>query len=429
MPLYTFQRRLSATTVSLSMMLALLLPSVASASGSVSLEFRPHCDGDAELGNVFGGPIPDIQGMTKLTEGTCYTYEVRDPSSLQTSVLHAGDTLDMDIMVNNPDNRPISRFRAWIAYDPTILEGIDMAVNPSFPVPTPGELGFVPTEGAAKLSGTSTIPISSPRFALARVRFRILADNYEGTPLTYIEATGTADAKTGMFEGTTPNEQNALVPVPGSLFVRLANTTISSAISSQGSLSSAAQQNSSSVSVISSAAAQTVSSVTSITSQSSSAVPQKIFSMLQVLGLRVTTDGSSVFLAWDALPSAELAGYNVYYGTVSGRYIQRRGVDKSANSLTIRSLPIGTTYYFAVRGVNDQNEETVFSQEVAVSVGNPRTSTSPLNASTLPTKTPGTNGQITGDTGVSSTYLIAVLTCAVIGTLIAARRQMQLSRI
>lgn len=158
---------------------------------------------------------------------------------------------------------------------------------------------------------------------------------------------------------------------------------------------SEAVQNSSSV-LPHEAAISSVSD-TIISSASSSVAPKTtVFNLLQVLGLRVTTDGSSVFLVWDHLPSSELAGYNVYYGTVSGQYIQRRSVDKAANSLTIRALPVGTTYYFAVRAVNAAGEETVFSQEVGVSVGNPRTSTAPFNASTLTTKTPSTGGELSG---------------------------------
>lgn len=137
----------------------------------------------------------------------------------------------------------------------------------------------------------------------------------------------------------------------------------------------------------------------------------------------MTTEGSSVFLAWDALPSTELVGYNIYYGTTTGKYIQRRGVEKDATSLTLRALPVGTTYYFAIRAVNDKNQETEFSQEVGVSVGNPSTSTAPLTANSLPTRTPSTNGSVAGETGVSTMLLPLLLISAVIGTFVAFRRQ------
>jgi len=418
----TLKHRLHASCVAVSLLTSALLPLTAYASGNATFEFRPYCEGDELLENVFGGPSPDVKGMTKLSEGTCRTYDVRDPSSLQTNVLQVGDILDMNIVINNPDRRSINRFRAWVAYDSQILEGVDVTVSSAFPIPTPGESGFFPTEGTLKLSGTASNSVTKERFSVAHMRFRVLKDTVDGTPLIFTEATGDIDAKSGVFEGVIPSEQNALSMNLGSLFVRLAG------VSAAGT-SSAGSNASTTGSSTPTAPVSTASSMMSATSLASapSSVMQKAFSLLQVLGLRVTTDGNSVFLAWDALPSSELAGYNVYYGTVSGRYIQRRTVDKAATSLTIRALPIGTTYYFAVRAYNAAGEETVFSQEVGVSVGNPKTSTSPLSANTLPTKTPSTGGQVSGETGASSTLMFLMLGCAAVGTFIAFRRQMHVS--
>lgn len=429
MRLTTLKNRLYASCVAASIVATAAMPFTAYAFGNATFELRPHCEGDDELENVFGGPSPDVKGMTKLTEGTCRTFEVRDPSSLQTGILRVGDILDIDIVVNNPSQNRIMRFRSWIAYDPTILEGIDSSISPSFPLPTPGETGFVPEEGTLKMSGTATSAITKTRFAVAHIRFRVLKDSVDGTPLIFTEATGDIDAKSGVFEGEIPNEQNILSATNGSLYVRLAGTSSASA----GSISSTSMTSADTSSTgaheaptsVAMSSMVSVMSTSSITSQAAT-ITQKAFSLLQVLGLRVTTDGSSVFLAWDALPSSELAGYNVYYGTVSGQYIQRRTVDKAANSLTIRALPIGTTYYFAVRAYNAAGEETVFSQEVGISVGNPRTSTAPLNANSLPTKTPSTGGQVAGETGTSSTLLVVAFACAIVGTMVAARRQIRI---
>lgn len=422
------QHRLYATCITGALLASVLMPLTAHASGNATYEFRPHCEGDDVIENKFGGPSPDVKGMMKLTEGTCRTFDVRDPSSMQSDVLHAGDTLDMDIVVNNPDHRSISRFRAWVAYDPTILEGIDVSISPSFPVPTPGESQFIPAEGTLKLSGSATTPVTKDRFPIARVRFRVLKDTLDGTPLVFTETTGDIDAKSGVFEGAIPDEQNILSMINGSLYVRLAGAASPAStamVSSDGTQTGTTASSAMSSTEAAAATSMPLSSASTTTASSAAtSMMQKAFTLLQVLGLRVTTEGSSVFLAWDALPSSELAGYNVYYGTVSGRYIQRKSVDRAANSLTIRALPVGTTYYFAVRAYNATGEETVFSQEVGISVGNPKTSTSPLNANTLITKTPSTGGKLSGETGISSTLLFLVLGCAAVGTLITVRRQM-----
>lgn len=152
------------------------------------------------------------------------------------------------------------------------------------------------------------------------------------------------------------------------------------------------------------------------------------FTLLQVQNLRATTEGTAVFLAWDPLPSAELTGYNVYYGTTSGKYIQRRSIDSTSTTLTVRGLMEGQTYYFAVRGVNGKSQETQFSKEVGIRVGYPETSTNPLAASAVTDKgpkgtPPKTGGTIAGDSGTSSVYILFFAACGVIGTLMAFRRQ------
>jgi hypothetical protein len=156
---------------------------------------------------------------------------------------------------------------------------------------------------------------------------------------------------------------------------------------------------------------------------------------LLVQNVRVTSKDTNIFLGWQNLTSTDLAGYNVYYGTVSGRYIQRRSVPESSNSLVIRDLEPATQYYLAVRGYNSNNQETVFSHEVTVIVGKPETSSAPLNAidegDIPPTENPieTYNGKNVTETGVDSTLALLALASAGIGTFFAWRRQLLLSRL
>jgi hypothetical protein len=151
------------------------------------------------------------------------------------------------------------------------------------------------------------------------------------------------------------------------------------------------------------------------------------FALLQVQNLRVTTEGSNVFLGWDAMSSSQLKGYNVYYGTTMGTYIQRKTVDAASTNHTIRSLPQGTTYYFAVRAISTTDEESAFSQEVAVTVGDPKSSTAPLasvGGGAIVTGNPVAGGtNVPGETGLPSALVLFLVSAAIIGTLIAARRQ------
>jgi hypothetical protein len=125
----------------------------------------------------------------------------------------------------------------------------------------------------------------------------------------------------------------------------------------------------------------------------------------------------------------------VYYGTVSGRYIQRRSLPANATSLVLRDLEPGSTYFLAIRGVGAQTQESMFSQEVSVTVGKPETATSPLTGNvsdvTAPAGNPATtNGdrEVRGETGMADTILYLVLASATLGTVLAFRRQLILHR-
>ena len=159
------------------------------------------------------------------------------------------------------------------------------------------------------------------------------------------------------------------------------------------------------------------------------------FGLLQVQNVRVTSRDSSIFLGWQPLQSSALAGYNVYYGTVSGRYIQRRSVPANTSSLVIRDLEPGTMYFFAVRGYDANDLETVFSQEVSVTVGSPESSSAPLvggipDVQTAPQNLIKSRGgtEVNGTTGTSDTLIVFAVLCAFIGTAFAAHRQYALDR-
>jgi cysteine-rich repeat protein len=163
-------------------------------------------------------------------------------------------------------------------------------------------------------------------------------------------------------------------------------------------------------------------------SSSSSSQPspgaQTSFSLLQIRNLRVTTEGGSVFLAWEPLVSSQIKAYNVYYGATSGRYLQRKTVDAASSTITLRSLPQNTQYYFAVRALSNADEESAFSQEVGIVVGKPSTSTAPLTSNVMATKIESRSiVKVQGDTGLPIILTFALVLSAVIGTAYALKRQ------
>ena len=88
---------------------------------------------------------------------------------------------------------------------------------------------------------------------------------------------------------------------------------------------------------------------------------------------------ADVTLAWDPNTESDLAGYKVYYGTVSGAYGTVISIG-TQTTYTVTGLPAGT-FYFAVTAYNTSGLESGFSNEVSATVsGTPGTSACDLNA-------------------------------------------------
>ena len=463
----------------MTMLVGSVPSSALAAGGGVTLEFRPHCtalqgsNDDWALGPI---PSPGIV-IDTLNEDTvrCTNFEVLDPQTVKTPALREGDILDVDLVIQNPKEVEISRVRAWLSYDPNILEGQSLAINDvDFATVTPGESDFDSTEGYAKMeSSTDSSGVSDSAILFARLQFRVKKTVAGGSPISFHDVQ--SGGHTMVLTNQGGQEQDVLSEEPGVLQVVFAGNT---AVEKTPVETTAATESSAAADpnaciknedcesglCIGGQCAETVSLLhegdactfneqcesevcagglcgstiiaeTDTTGSSSSLVGQVIersaFALIQVKNLRVTTEGSSVFAAWDPLATSSLAQYNVYFGRTSGRYINRKTVDASEHSITIRTLPQGERYFFAVRAVSKEGEESAFSKEVAVTVGDPSSSTAPLTPGSFPAtqKNPvkdmgtGTGKGVPGETGLSSTLLFFVLLSAVIGTIFASRRQ------
>ncbi len=399
----------------------------AQSSPDVTFELRPHCEerDHAAADQEFGGEVPQIDGITALTETSalpCPEFAVRDPLSRQTNPLRIGDTLDMDLIIHNPSAHPLSHIRAWIAYDSTTLEGVSITSSNVFPITTPGEMDFSVADNYIKLSGTSEQAVIGTSIVLARIVMTVKAAPSLGTILSFYDISSSDTARTAAMSDNGLTRINVASSVQGNLSVRFQSGNASSARTSSSMQTSSTSQAMSSESPFNMSSAST-----GLTSSTTSSPAVSIFAKLQVTAVRVTTEGSSAFLAWNPLPSTELAGYNLYYGSISGQYLQRRSVEETSQTLTIRALPVGQTIYFAVRAVNTSGQESDFSQEVAVTIGNPTTSTSPLSGALIEGgpqgHSPETDGSVAGASGPGTWIMLFVVLSAITGTLLAFRRQ------
>lgn len=424
------------TSTATIIVLALVMPAAptALAEGSVTLLIVPHC-----------------------TEKTnCPEYAVADADHLTTAQLTTGDVLDIDILVRGVGSKSVREVKSWLTYDKKILEARSVELLPALPNPTPGEQNIDASAGIVKIGGSTTSGFSSSDTRIARVTFRVLETsanteirfegyNPGGNGKTAVNGEGGASS---LDEGTLPappcidkifgcgeTKTPLLATEPAKLTVKLSSDSVGSNLTGQVATGSQAGNTQTGSTASIAPQSGTMQSSVSQSSGASSSESNNTFGTLQVQDVRVTTKDTVIFLGWQELRSSQLAGYNVYYGTVSGRYIQRRSLPITSTSLVLRDLQPGTTYFLAVRAVNKQEQESVFSQEVSVTVGKPETSTAPMTQLPKDSGAIGGNpiekrgGQtINGETGSASVLILTMLFSALIGTGFAFRRQLTISQ-
>ncbi len=94
-----------------------------------------------------------------------------------------------------------------------------------------------------------------------------------------------------------------------------------------------------------------------------------LLSALAVVMPSFVFGSQSVTLAWDPVTNADIAGYNVYYGSASQTYTNITSVGNVTNA-TISGLVEGATYYFALTSLSTSGLESAFSAEISYTVPN-----------------------------------------------------------
>ncbi len=257
---------------------------------------------------------------------------------------NTGDEFEVQILLKNPSQQPIISVRSWLQYDPQVLEGVSIDTEGTpFTLAAPGEDEFSVSDGLVKV-GRSNISggFSGAETRIATIRFKVIGTsgvNALVEPYDF-QTSELGHVSVNIIEEGFP--VNVLSGEPQSLPLT---------INSGGSTP-----------------IQVDDHLTDNVGLSALSRPQN---------LRIMTGEGYVELKWDLSDSPELVGYNVYYGRTSGQYTRRRTVEK-VNGLRIDQLNNGEAYYFAITAYDAQGKETDYSDEVAVVVGEPLSSTAPF---------------------------------------------------
>ena len=95
---------------------------------------------------------------------------------------------------------------------------------------------------------------------------------------------------------------------------------------------------------------------------------KRLFLILAIIVMAAAAQAATVQVSWNANTEEDLAGYNVYYGTSSGQYGEAITTADTSQLLTL-TPDIGTTYYFAVTAFDTSGNESDYSEEVSLFVG------------------------------------------------------------
>jgi hypothetical protein len=494
--LNTYSRKLRLSII--TAFIAGILPVQAFAAiHDATFELHPHCiEREGKDDDWIFGPIPSPGTVleTRDIEGVrCSNFEIEDPQTLRTRPLRKGDILDIDVVIDNPGKRNVERVRIWLSYDPNILEGTSAEINEAFSVVTPDEKDFSPDEGYVKMEASTESGFKNgEKILFARIQFTIIETNAIGSPITFYDVQPGGHS---IIEADNNGEKvNVVKEEPGVLLVKFAEDTLSPTESVEAESSDedgignifesvpeadvepepvadpnacvrnedchngsckAGQCVEEASLLANGASCSKDDECESILCGSGICIPnigdapdnaniaadtsdqRTAFSLLQIRNVRITTEGTSAFLAWDKLRSSQIKANTIYYSKTSGRYMQRRTIDKSENSLTFRSLEAGKRYYFAVRALSKQDEESAFSREVSIVIGDPESSSAPLVPGSItdgPGKNPVANIRngdgltpVPGETGLPSAVVLFLIGSAIVGTSFASRRQFVVS--
>src|SRR5215471_5152946 len=88
--------------------------------------------------------------------------------------------------------------------------------------------------------------------------------------------------------------------------------------------------------------------------------------VMLVLNFSLEPRATTVQLSWTANTDFDLAGYKVYYGTVSHHYDTSIYVD-NVTAYALESLK-PTTYYFALTAIDTSGNESQFSNEAVLTL-------------------------------------------------------------
>ena len=295
--------------------------------------------------------------LVSIVAGHAMTSAQQSDASLEFSTLvteaKMGDEFDVDITLKNLGLQNVISVRSWLEYNANVLDAVSVDTDDSpFTLSAPGETEIDTGQGFVKL-GRSNVSggFAQAEAKVATVRFKVK------TPYAIATVIEAYDYQISELGHTSVNIVDQAFPInilseePDALVINL----------NPGAQPYMDQE------VI------TAFPPTDVT------VTGFGFANLQrPQNLQVNTGPGYVDLKWDSSDELELVGYNIYYGKTSGMYTRRRTVGR-LSQYRLDGLNNNEVYYFALTAYDSQSRESDYSDEVAIIINQPLSSTSPFD--------------------------------------------------
>jgi hypothetical protein len=259
-----------------------------------------------------------------------------------------GQEFTIDVIIKNPGQAGVISARTWLEYNANHLEGISIDTsNTPYTLAAPGEDGFDAGAGHVKI-GRSNIGggAKDTIVTLAKIKFKVKTDSKVSTAL-----------KPHDYQ-LTELGHNSINIIEDGFPVNILSTRPNDVI----------------ISLNANAGGVGGGTVTPPVIIEPPLTPQ---GLLRPDNVWVNTGLGYAELKWDFVADPNRVGYHVYYGKSSGHYSRRRTLG-NVNSARIDGLNNGEAYFFALTAYDRAANESDYSNEVAVIIGQPLSSTAPF---------------------------------------------------
>jgi len=268
-----------------------------------------------------------------------------------------GQEFTVDIELKNPSLQNVISVRAWLDYNPTVLEAESIDTQDTlFTLSAPGEDTVSAAEGKVKI-GRSNIAggMKEAEAKVATVKFKVLAAMAGKTQIGFYDyqVSELGHTSVNIIEDAFP--LNILSKEPQKIEIQL----------NPGG-------------AVAPAPAVTQPNPTPVVQPNTDiGGGQVAYSLSRPQGLMANTGSGTIDLVWSAPRDIARMGFNIYYGKTSGQYTRRRTVGETT-AFRLEGLSNNEAYYLAVTAYDSLNRESDYSNEVGVIVGQPLSSTAPF---------------------------------------------------